>query len=371
MKSDLKNDQKQILSSVESADGDDISVKDIILSVTAAIYYLKRKWMTLALALLIGGGLGFIYSHLKRPEYTAELTFVVQSGSEKSAISSYAGLAAQFGINLGGGSVGDIFQEENIVPLLLSRYIIKTTLQESFHSINTDSLLVTKYIDVYELKKKIEKAANVSNIEYQKKPIGLTIGQQLGLEIIFNQIIEKNLTIEKDKKSGIFTLRVKSSSEEFSLLFSKFLLKNISEFYISTKTEKISRNLEILQNKTDSVYHLLRASITSQASFLDQNPNMIKQIGLVSNKSKAINLSIEEAEYSELKKNLETMKFNLLNETPLFQIIDRPVLPLEKTTTSALKSIILGGIILVFLTTVFILVSHSWSSMRNTYKKTT
>jgi len=371
MTGDPNNDR--LIASVPDPDLKDnnVSVKDIVESASAAISYLKSKWITLALALILGGAAGLVYSIVKKPEYTAELTFVVQSGSDKTSMSSYAGLAAQFGISLGSGSGGDIFQEENIVPLLLSRYIIKTTLRESFHAKKTDSLLITKYIDEYKLKKFIEKEAHVADIEYTKGTSELTIAQQQGLEIVFNQIIEKNLTIEKDKKSGIFTLRVQSSSEEFSLFFSKFLLKNISEFYVSTKTAKITRNLIILQNKTDSVYHLLRASLSSQASFMDQNPNMIKQIGMVSSKSKAINLSIEQAEYSELKKNLETVKFNLLNETPLFQIIDKPILPLEKKKASVSKSIILGGVIFMLLTALLLLLTNSWRKIKITYHRPT
>jgi hypothetical protein len=46
---------------------------------------------------------------------------------------------------------------------------------------------------------------------------------------------------------------------------------------------------------------------------------------------------------------LELAKITLRKETPLIQLIDRPILPLEKEKFGKLKSIILGGFLAGFL----------------------
>ena len=48
-------------------------------------------------------------------------------------------------------------------------------------------------------------------------------------------------------------------------------------------------------------------------------------------------------------------KVTLMKETPLIQIIDRPILPLERTKKGKLKSIMFGGIWGAFLILLFII----------------
>jgi uncharacterized protein involved in exopolysaccharide biosynthesis len=47
--------------------------------------------------------------------------------------------------------------------------------------------------------------------------------------------------------------------------------------------------------------------------------------------------------YLEIVKNLEISKMTLLNQTPIINIIDKPILPLEQQKTSKTLSGILGG----------------------------
>jgi uncharacterized protein involved in exopolysaccharide biosynthesis len=66
--------------------------------------------------------------------------------------------------------------------------------------------------------------------------------------------------------------------------------------------------------------------------------------------------------YGELIKNLELSKFTLMREEPLIQIIDKPILPLEKKKAGKLKWIVIGGFICGLGMTSFLL-------LRRTYKK--
>ena len=49
--------------------------------------------------------------------------------------------------------------------------------------------------------------------------------------------------------------------------------------------------------------------------------------------------------YGEIMKNLELAKLNLLKETPLVQVIDRPVLPLKKEKKGRLMGLIVWGFV--------------------------
>ena len=53
--------------------------------------------------------------------------------------------------------------------------------------------------------------------------------------------------------------------------------------------------------------------------------------------------------YMEIVRNLEISKISLLNQTPIFNIIDQPVLPLKKNHLSLFSSIIMSGFLGSFL----------------------
>jgi uncharacterized protein involved in exopolysaccharide biosynthesis len=57
---------------------------------------------------------------------------------------------------------------------------------------------------------------------------------------------------------------------------------------------------------------------------------------------------------TQLVGNLELAKVTLRKETPLVQIIDKPIYPLEKEKVSKLKSLILGGFLAGFLTLLYL-----------------
>src|SRR3546814_9680595 len=87
-----------------TTEDDEISVKELILSIQGWIRYLWSKWSILLIAGIVGGALGLWYSFAKTPTYTATTTFVLEAGEGKGRLSQYAGMAAMVGIDLGGGT---------------------------------------------------------------------------------------------------------------------------------------------------------------------------------------------------------------------------------------------------------------------------
>jgi len=59
--------------------------------------------------------------------------------------------------------------------------------------------------------------------------------------------------------------------------------------------------------------------------------------------------------YTEILKNLETLKLDLARETPLVQVIDQPIFPLKKEKLGKVKGTFFGGIIGGVLIVVYLL----------------
>src|SRR5690606_2411460 len=72
---------------------DEISVKGLIISIQDWIRYFFSKWIVLLIAGILGALLGLCYSLLKKPQYTATTTFVLEGGDSKG-LSQYSSMAA-------------------------------------------------------------------------------------------------------------------------------------------------------------------------------------------------------------------------------------------------------------------------------------
>jgi uncharacterized protein involved in exopolysaccharide biosynthesis len=61
---------------------------------------------------------------------------------------------------------------------------------------------------------------------------------------------------------------------------------------------------------------------------------------------------------TELVKQTELAKVTLRKETPLIQVIDRPILPLPKERFGKAKGILVGGILAEFLILLFLIIKR-------------
>jgi uncharacterized protein involved in exopolysaccharide biosynthesis len=77
--------------------------------------------------------------------------------------------------------------------------------------------------------------------------------------------------------------------------------------------------------------------------------NPARQVAGVNTELQTRDKMVLQTMYTEVIKNLELSKMTMAQETPIMQIIDKPMLPLEKDRLGKLKAMIIGGFILSFL----------------------
>jgi hypothetical protein len=307
---------------------------------------------------ILGSALGLLYSIIKKPLYVAELSFALEDDKSSSGISlgAAAGIASQFGIDLG-SSGGGAFNGDNLLELMKSRSMVEKTLLFSIVINNKKQTLAETYIDFTEFRKHnpdLNKITFLPGCDPEK----FSLTQDSILGVFYKSIIKSNLSIDKvDKKLSIITIKVTSQNELFSKFFTEVLVKNVSDFYVDTKTKKQVQNVNILQYQTDSVRRELNLAINGVASSSDvnPNPNPALQVIRVPTQRHQVDVEANTAILTELVKNLELAKVTLRKETPLIQVIDKPILPLEKLRLGKAKGIILGGALFSFLAALFLI----------------
>ncbi|MNR08394.1 hypothetical protein D3C85_1245460 [compost metagenome] len=161
---------------------------------------------------------------------------------------------------------------------------------------------------------------------------------------------------QKDKKVSIINVDMKSTNESFAKLFSESLAKVVANFYVETKSKRSRINMAILERQSDSIRAELNYAITGVAVANDNTFNLNPALNVKRTPSarKQVDVQANSAILAELVKQTEMAKVTLRNETPLFQIIDRPILPLEVEKVGKVKGTIVGVFLLAFLSMLFL-----------------
>jgi hypothetical protein len=336
---------------------DEISLKELILKLQEWCKFLLTKWLIILFAGILGGALGLTYAIIKKPIYTAEITFVLEEGESGGGLGQYAGLASMVGIDLGGGG-GGIFKGDNILELYKSRRMISETLLAKDTFENKQQLLVERYIEFNELRKAWNEKPQLRNIKFDNQASFTRTHDSL-FNNFAETINESVLEVTKpDKKLSIIAVKVKSEDELFAKSFADNIVSKVNQFYVDTKTKKSIENVSILEKQTDSVRKVLNSSIGGVAAAVDANLNLNAafQTLRVNSQKKQVDVQASGAIYQEIVKNLELAKITLRKEMPLIQVIDEPVFPLKMEKLGKLKALIFGGILFSFIL-VFILVT--------------
>ena len=309
------------------------TLKDVIISVRDYIKELKKKIFLIFSIVLLFVIIGYFYSISKYDKYVATISFIVEDNSEGLNISSMNGMASQFGFDLSGNSASS-FSQQNVIELLKSRRIIESTLNQ--YSIITD--VNSKFLDHYvEINSLIEDSSLLN--------INETFIDSI-TNVVWKQILDGKLSLSyQNDDASILNLNYVSPIPEFAKKFSEGLINQMSDMYSEYQTEKTRLSLNNLQNRSDSVFYELQQAERNLARVKDRNLKVITSSGRLDEIKYMREVKVLNAMYLELVKNLEILKMTLLEDTPIIQVVDYPILPLQSVKKPTIFWVCIFGFI--------------------------
>jgi uncharacterized protein involved in exopolysaccharide biosynthesis len=325
---------------------DEISLKQLILKIKEWFSYLLSKWKIILLFTTIGSIFGYFYSQNKEAIYVAELTFIVENDKPMVLPGS---LAPTLGFDIGGSSNEGIFSNTNMIELFKTRRMVEKTLLTTINWGNKNISLADMYIYLNQSENKILDSKNIifpidkDRHDYSRK-------QDSILGTIFKDITKNHLNINLlDNKTSIIKVEMKYKNELFAKYFLEALAKVVSDDYYEIKTKKSKINMLFLQRQTDSVRVELYNAINGKEVEKNDNLNQEININRSSYKKQQVDIDINTKVLTEFIKQLEISKVAVRKDTPLIQIIDRPILPLPKEYLGKTNGILLGAFLAGFL----------------------
>ena len=337
----------------EQNTNDEISLKELLKKAKEWFSYLLSQWKIIVLAGIIGAALGLAYSFSKKSIYTATLSFVLEG--EQSGGGGLGSLASSFGLDLGGsGGGGSIFTGSNLTELFKSRAMVEQTLLSPVTSDGKVISLAEMYIQNNKWRDKWNDNPKFKAIQFlpDTKRTHFTRVHDSILGVMYQDLSKTGLAVgQKDKKTAIITIDVSSTDELFAKYFTEALVKGVSDFYVTTKSKKARMNMDILEKQTDSIRRELNGAITGVAVANDNtfglNPAM--NVRRSPSARRQVDVQANTAILTELVKQTELAKVTVRKETPLIQVIDKPILPLPKEKFGKAKGLVMGGFLAGFL----------------------
>jgi hypothetical protein len=348
----------------------EIEVRDLLIKVGDIAGYVARKWRLIAISALFGGVIGILYVFLKPVHYSAVTTFVLEENNKSGGmLGQYSGLASAMGVDIGGSGAGGIFQGDNILELYKSRKMLETALLSSADINGKQELLINTYIRINKLRDAWRDNKNLTSINFSfDKGQKHSRLQDSVITGIINEINKSVLFVSKpDKKLSIIRVEVNSKDETFSKEFNDKLVATVNNFYVNTKTKNALKSVAILKHQTDSVKSVLNGTIYQTAAVSDAtvNLNPTRQILRAPVQRYQYNAETNKAILGELVRNLELAKMSLLQETPLIQVIDNPVMPLKTDKVGKTKAIIIGFGLFLIIAVFFFAIKYLFKALKS------
>ncbi|SFN91840.1 Chain length determinant protein [Chitinophaga sp. YR627] len=324
---------------------DEITLRDAVLLIRGWCRYLLSKWIIIGLFVIVGAVLGALVSFMSKPAYDGALTFVLEDAGGGGTLNAYAGIASQFGVDLGGGGSVGVLSGENIMEFLESRLIVEKALLSTAVLDGKKMTLAEMYIDMYNLREKWKKSPVLASIHFpvEQKRASFSLKQDSILYELCLRVVNKNLEVAKsEKKSAFITVTTTSGQPVFSKSFTEALVQEATTFYVDTKTKRSKVNVDKLQLTADSIELLLNRKTYALAATQDANMNPLRQTANVNTELQTRDKLVLQTMYTEVIKNLELSKMSMAQETPIVQVIDTPIMPLKMKKLGLIIGVIAG-----------------------------
>jgi uncharacterized protein involved in exopolysaccharide biosynthesis len=343
----------------------EVSLKELIFEIKNIFNFLINRWKLIVITAGLGATVGLCISIFSKPNYVSSLKFVIDEEKKGGGLAS---IASSFG--LGGVAGGtSLFSSPNIIEFLKTRSMVEKTLlrpvSEKKYNNTAYANLYIRESGLYEKWNSIPELKNISfSVGENREKFSRVKDSLLG--VVYGRFLDGELTVtQPNEDNSIIVINVSTKSEVFSKNFPTELINLASTYYTETKTKKAKSSVDVLQKQVDSIRTELYSSMGSAASASDQifglNPTM--NVQRVPSAKQQTEVKVNGVILEELVKNLEISKMNLLNETPIINIIDEPIYPLTIERIRKIKGILIGGIISGFLIIVFLLVRRFFKNL--------
>lgn len=274
--------------------------------------------------------IGGLYSFYVREEFETHGKILPElQGKGTSNLSQFAGIASLAGIDLnslGGGSV-DAVRPDLYPNVITSTLFYLELFKIKVHTRENKEMTFERYYHI-----SIEKGKEPNEKLLKKYPVkeeGIILVNRLN-EIRLKELRER-ITANIDKKSGVISIYSKMPDPVVAAEVTNFAMKYLMNYVKNYRTEKLRQDVDYLEVQVSNSRGKFYSTQEKKARYTDQFQDMRLQAADVHRERIESEYRLSSSFYNELLKKYEEAKFKLHQETPVFQVLEPPVVPVKKT----------------------------------------
>lgn len=305
----------------------------------------KEKILFIIIVLLFIS-LGFWYAFTAREEFVSEGKILPELQS-KGKIGGLAGLASLAGVDLAGVEATEAIRPDLYPVVLKSTPFFLELFKEK---ITTKENKVVIFEQFYH--EAIEKGVKIEKKSIERLPV-----KEHGF-LIMNRLVEKRIKdlkerieVSIDKKSGIISISVKMPDPITAACVARFSMVYLTNYITRYRIDKAKKDLYFLEEKLNLAKGKFYSNQTKKAQYSDQFqlPTIRLQSADLQRERIESEYKLSSTFYNDLLKKYEEAKLKVQHETPVFQVLEPPVVPSHKSEPRKalilIESIVFGGLV--------------------------
>jgi uncharacterized protein involved in exopolysaccharide biosynthesis len=281
------------------------------------------KWLILVITILFlfGGGL---YILMEREEFVSEGKIMPEiSGGVGSSLGGLADLVGIGGFELGLKNNTDAIRPDIYPDVIKSTPFFLELFEQKFIDKSGDSLFFNTFYN-----SKIE-----NNKKHKEKYLTKFKGEPTGV-LVLNRLTENRIKDLKeringtiDRKSGVICISVKMPDPVMAAEIANFAMNYLTNYVTNYRTEKVKQEVDFLGRKVAAARGEFYKDQSRKASYADRfaAPTIRLQSADVQRERLESEYKLSATVYNELLKKYEEAKIKLHQVTPIFQVLEPPV----------------------------------------------
>ena len=299
------------------------------ISLLALVNVLFRRYKLVAGLPMGTASIAIVIALLLNPQYTATVLFVPETEAATALPGGLAGIAAQFGVNVGGKGVNS---PDFFANILTSRTLRDQILQTKFPDPTTETPGDSaSLLDILE----IEKDTETERLEFGR------------------EILQGAVSVGVSPLTGIVSISVETEYRPLSAQVANLLVDLLDEFNSETRQSNAQSRRRFVEERVADTERELGAAEENLQGFLERNrlwrgsPELEVQYETLQRQ-----VTIKQEVLITLSRQYEEARIQEVNDTPLITVIDRAVPPERKSyprrRLMVIQWFLVGAVLAVF-----------------------
>ncbi len=315
------------------------SEKEIDLVELGSLLWNKRVFLLKCCVISVFVGLIIGFSMPK--EYETKVKFAPENSDLSKSAGALGGLAAMAGINLKQGTGSDAISPDlypeviKSTPFLIELFPMRVVTQKE-----KDSMLLYDYISEHQrgawwgyimnapfmvigwVKGLFSDTSDM--IDTNIDPFNLTPAQSGVVNALRSRIL-----IQVDKKTPTLEISVRMQDPLISANVAQVVLENLQKYMTNYRIHKVKQDMEYTEKVYGEAQEAYYKAQKAYATFEDSNKNIISANYRTEQERLKNEMTLTFNVYNSLAQKLEQDKLRVQEETPVYTLIEPPMVPLR------------------------------------------